>query len=181
MDENTPENPVTPKGGKIRIWAKRGLKIMFAAVLILHIYALLLRFVPIPGTILMAQRAMAGETIQRDWTAIEHKSPHLVYSVIGAEDSRYCEHHGIDWEAVQTVLDERGPGGGREALAGPRGATLSTWPLSAPRCHSVWFPARAGAPYLLIPHFVLSCSSSPFCVLLFVCLLCRPLLLPLLF
>lgn len=75
--------------------------------IILHAYALLLRFTPVPGTILMAQRTLSGETVSKTWTPLEDISPNLIYAVIGAEDSRFCEHSGVDWEAVQTVLDER--------------------------------------------------------------------------
>lgn len=53
---------------------------------------------------------MQGETIQKHWTPLEEISPNLLHAVIGAEDSRFCEHSGIDWEAVQTVLDEREKG-----------------------------------------------------------------------
>ena len=55
----------------------------------------------------MMQRAAQGEDIRRDWTPIEDISPYLAYAVIGAEDARFCAHHGIDWKAVEQVLEER--------------------------------------------------------------------------
>ena len=93
-----------------RKWGIRGIKILFWIMLLLHLYALLLRFVPVPGTILMSQRAMSGAEIRKDWTRIKDISPNLVYAVIGAEDSRFCQHKGVDWEAVKTVMDEREAG-----------------------------------------------------------------------
>lgn len=91
----------------VKKWIPRLLKVAVIVAVIIHIYALLLRFIPVPGTVLMAQRAAAGENIRKDWTRLEDISPHLVYAVIGAEDSRFCGHHGIDVKAVQKVLDER--------------------------------------------------------------------------
>lgn len=88
-------------------WVKRVLWICAALITLPHIYALILKFAPVPGTILMKQRANAGETIKQDWVDIEDISPDLVYAVIGAEDSRFCEHSGVDWDAVQTVIEER--------------------------------------------------------------------------
>mgnify|MGYP000598532415 CR=1 FL=1 len=89
---------------------KRVASICAVLILIPHIYALILKFVPVPGTILMTQRANVGEIIKQDWVDIDNISPNLIYAVIGAEDSRFCDHSGVDWEAVQTVLDEREKG-----------------------------------------------------------------------
>ncbi len=100
------QKTVMPRKGW-RKWVMRALKTLFWLMLAVHLYALLLRFVPVPGTILMMQRAMDGQTIRKDWTRLEEISPNLVYAVIGAEDSRFCAHSGIDWEAVKTVMDER--------------------------------------------------------------------------
>ncbi len=55
----------------------------------------------------MVQRSLEGKTLRKDWTRLEDISPNLVYAVIGAEDSRFCEHRGIDWDAVKTVINER--------------------------------------------------------------------------
>ncbi len=88
-----------------------GLKALFCALIVLiawlHLYALLLRFIPPSGTIIMMQRGLQGETVQREWVPIRDISPYLIYAVIGAEDSRFCSHHGIDWQAVEQVLEER--------------------------------------------------------------------------
>ena len=72
-----------------------------------HLYALVLILVPPPATILMAQRAIEGETVQRDWVPLERISPNLVHAVIAAEDSRFCQHSGIDFTAIEQAIDER--------------------------------------------------------------------------
>ena len=73
----------------------------------IHIYALILFFAPVPGTANMAGRALQGTPLYHTWTPIEEISPHLVRAVIAAEDTRFCEHSGVDMDAIRTALDER--------------------------------------------------------------------------
>lgn len=93
-------------------WLKRALKYTAIFVLAVHIYALGLRFVGSPGSILMVQRHVSGETVRRDWTPLSEISPHLIRAVIAAEDSRFCEHNGVDMAAIEKALDERAAGKG---------------------------------------------------------------------
>ncbi len=76
-----------------------------AIFLLFHVYALLLKFVGPPGTILMTQRGMQGEDVRRDWTSLDKISPNLVLAVISAEDAKFCEHSGIDWEAIEKARE----------------------------------------------------------------------------
>jgi monofunctional biosynthetic peptidoglycan transglycosylase len=59
------------------------------------------RFVPPPLTYLMIQRAFEGHGFDRRWVPIDQVSPALVRAVIAAEDARFCEHHGFDFNAIQ--------------------------------------------------------------------------------
>lgn len=83
------------------------------AVVGLHLYALALRFIPPPGTLLMIQRAVSGEKIQKDWTRLEDISSHLPRAIMGGEDSRFCEHNGIDLKAIEQALADNAEGGRR--------------------------------------------------------------------
>lgn len=74
-------------------------------VLLVHLYALALTFLPVPGTILMTQRGLAGADVRRDWTNLDDISPHLVRAVIAAEDAGFCAHGGIDWEAIEKARE----------------------------------------------------------------------------
>jgi len=58
----------------------------------------------------MVQRALAGETIQRDWVPLKEISPHLPRAVMGGEDSRFCEHPGIDLAAIEDALSDNAAG-----------------------------------------------------------------------
>lgn len=78
--------------------------------LAIHVYALALKIVPVPGTVLMMQRAIGGEEIQRKWTPLEDISPYIVDAVIGGEDGRFCEHNGIDFSAIEQALSDNQAG-----------------------------------------------------------------------
>ena len=49
------------------------------------------------------------------WTPMEQISPHLQRAVLAGEDSRFFEHNGFDWEAIQKAWDEGVREGEKEA------------------------------------------------------------------
>jgi len=49
------------------------------------------------------------------WTPIEQISPNLQRAVLASEDTRFFEHNGFDWEAIQNAWDEGMKEGEREA------------------------------------------------------------------
>jgi len=49
------------------------------------------------------------------WTPIEQISPNLQRAVLAGEDSRFFEHHGFDWDAIQKAWDEAVKEGEKEA------------------------------------------------------------------
>ncbi len=65
---------------------------------------------PVPGTVLMAQRALEGHEVRYRWRNLDAISPHLVRAVIAAEDARFCQHDGFDFDAIRTALREAGAG-----------------------------------------------------------------------
>ena len=69
------------------------------------------RFVPPPGTILMAKRAIQGRGWDYSWRPLEQISPALVQAAVASEDARFCEHHGFDFDAIQKAMEhnERHP------------------------------------------------------------------------
>jgi monofunctional glycosyltransferase len=91
-------------------WGRCVLKIMLALVLIPVIWVIIYRFVPIPGTLLMAQRAIEGDDTRRNMVGLDQISPYLVRSVIASEDANFCAHDGFDWRAIKVAMksNERG-------------------------------------------------------------------------
>jgi monofunctional biosynthetic peptidoglycan transglycosylase len=62
------------------------------------------RFVPPPITFLMVQRAFEGRGFDRRWVPLSEISPNLTRAVIAAEDARFCEHHGFDFNAIEKAM-----------------------------------------------------------------------------
>lgn len=75
---------------------------------------ILLRWVPVPGSMLMVERWLqSGDQpfeLQHSWTPYKQISDGLKMAVIAAEDQRFAEHHGFDVEAIRAAMrhNERG-------------------------------------------------------------------------
>lgn len=71
---------------------------------------LLYCFLPVPVTPLMVYRSLASLTsdkfvgIQKDWVPLEEISPSIQKAVLKAEDYRFFEHNGFDYEAIQQAV-----------------------------------------------------------------------------
>ncbi len=64
------------------------------------------RFEPPPGTLLMVERSFSGQEITHSWMPLDKISPYLVTAVIAAEDTRFCLHNGIDFEAIDEAFED---------------------------------------------------------------------------
>ena len=86
----------------------RPLRWLGIAILVFWLGGMLLyRFVDPPATPLMLIRSIErGAWISYRPVAFGAMAPALGRAVVASEDSRFCLHHGIDFEAVQDALDE---------------------------------------------------------------------------
>lgn len=75
----------------------------------------LYRFADPPISALMAQRWLSGESVDQTFVPIDAMAPALVKTVLVSEDGRFCEHHGIDFDAIQTAIEKAGDGTPRGA------------------------------------------------------------------
>jgi monofunctional glycosyltransferase len=85
-------------------------RLLIATIIIPLVWVIIYRFVPIPGTFLMAQRAIEGLDTRRNPVSLRQISPNLVRSVIASEDAKFCTHSGFDWKAMRIAMksNERG-------------------------------------------------------------------------
>ena len=44
--------------------------------------------------------------LQQKWVGYDRISPHLKRAVVAAEDARFSEHEGFDWEAIEKALEK---------------------------------------------------------------------------
>jgi monofunctional glycosyltransferase len=85
--------------------ARNLLLIVLAALLLPYLLAPLYR-AGHPVSTLMAWRYLSGAPMSRQWVDFGAISPYLPRSVVGAEDAKFCSHHGIDWDALREVIDD---------------------------------------------------------------------------
>jgi monofunctional biosynthetic peptidoglycan transglycosylase len=45
-----------------------------------------------------------GARVRHAWVPYERMSPHLKRAVVAAEDARFLDHEGFDWEAIQKAM-----------------------------------------------------------------------------
>lgn len=107
-----PKKTRAGRGGAGR-WIRRILLWTFVvAVAAPVVLVLIYRFLPPPGTILMVERAIQGKGWDYRWRSLDQISPNLVRAAVAAEDARFCEHYGFDFDAIERAMknNERRPG-----------------------------------------------------------------------
>ncbi|CAH1650483.1 Biosynthetic peptidoglycan transglycosylase [Hyphomicrobiales bacterium] len=105
-------------------------RILFILLALPVVIALLYRFVP-PVSTLMIGRWFAMAPVDRQWVPLESISPELVRAVIAAEDARFCSHGGVDWVALNDVLDgagDDGPARGASTITMQTVKNVFLWP-----------------------------------------------------
>lgn len=96
---------------KKRSFLYRLLRLVLLLVLFLIVapYFLVLLYVPSfvhPVSTLMAGETFVGRAYERRWVDFDDIAPVLVQSVMMSEDGQYCAHGGVDWNALNVVIDD---------------------------------------------------------------------------
>ncbi len=88
---------------------KRAIKLAFWLVIawLAIVLALIVayRFVNPPASTLMLQYWLSGQGVSQKWVAFDDISPNVVRAVLVSEDGRFCEHSGIDLEAIEEAIE----------------------------------------------------------------------------
>lgn len=58
-----------------------------------------------PVSTLMAGRLLTGRSVARRFVPLDRMSGWLPRAAIAAEDGKFCEHHGVDWESLHRAVD----------------------------------------------------------------------------
>lgn len=137
---------VIHNGWPIGQWLWWAVKFLAGLAVAVHIYALVLSFAPAPGTVNMAGRVVQGTPVYHTWVPLEEISPHLVRAVIAAEDTRFCQHTGVDVDAIKDALDERQTRGrlrGASTLTQQTAKNVFFW-------NGGGFPRKAGEAWMAV-------------------------------
>jgi monofunctional biosynthetic peptidoglycan transglycosylase len=94
--------------GRIVGWI---VKLILAFLIISVLWVLAYRFVNPPITITMLGDIVAGRGATRDWMPIGQIDRDMVRASIAAEDSKFCTHHGFDFEAIEDAMKRNASGG----------------------------------------------------------------------
>ncbi len=83
-----------------------------------------------PVSTLMLRDLILRRDYQRDWVDFDAISPALVQSVLMSEDGQFCFHQGVDWDALDLVIDD--------ALEGERTRGASTIAMQTVKNLFLW-------------------------------------------
>lgn len=86
-------------------------KLIVAFFVISILWVLAYRFVPPPITATMIGDVFAGRGLHKDWMPISQIDRDMVRAGIAAEDSKFCSHHGFDFEAIEDAMKRNASGG----------------------------------------------------------------------
>ena len=86
-------------------------KLIVAFFVISILWVLAYRFIPPPITATMIGDVFAGRGLHKDWMPISEIDRDMVRAAIAAEDSKFCSHHGFDFEAIEDAMKRNASGG----------------------------------------------------------------------
>lgn len=86
-------------------------KLILALLLISVLWVLAYRFVNPPITFNMIGDIVAGRGAHKDWMPVGQTDRDMVRAAIAAEDSKFCSHHGFDFEAIEDAMKRNASGG----------------------------------------------------------------------
>ena len=135
------------QGGNFRLRRTRSLagriglalvRTLVAALILSVLAVLVLRWLPPPTTAFIAQRQFQawwqGEPnfrLRREWVGWSEVSPELPIALVAAEDQKFPEHQGFDWEAIESALERNREGRrvhGASTISQQTAKNLFLWP-----------------------------------------------------
>ena len=128
----------------------------FVAILLLVPAFLLILYrieVVHPISTLMIEQAVVGHGAKREWVEIDDVAPVLYQSVLMSEDGKFCAHNGVDWESLNSVIED--------AIDGRKTRGASTITMQLVKNLFLW-PNRSYVrkaleiPYALMAELILS-------------------------
>jgi len=96
---------ITRKTNGMRM-LRYGLYGISALLLLPYLLTLVYAVVPPPVSTMMIWKKLEGNPIDYQWRPLSDTSQNLVRSVVTAEDTRICEHNGVDWNVLTDVVKE---------------------------------------------------------------------------
>lgn len=86
-------------------------RIVLALFLFSILWVLAYRFIPPPITATMIGDLVAGRGLNKDWMSLDEMDRDMVRAAIAAEDGKFCQHNGFDFEAIEDAMKRNASGG----------------------------------------------------------------------
>ncbi len=116
---------------RLRALLYRSFQIILALLVLPYLLIGIYSFQAIrPISTLMLADSVMMRPWQRSWVTLDDMAPTLVQSVMMSEDGRFCSHSGVDWQALNAVVDD--------ALSGERTRGASTIPMQTMKNLFLW-------------------------------------------
>jgi monofunctional biosynthetic peptidoglycan transglycosylase len=117
----------TPGPSRFGRLLRAGLKLLAVLALIPGVLVPVYMVIPPISTLMIWTRVTSGP-IERDWVGFDAIAKVLVVSVMVSEDGQFCAHRGVDWGALNEVLeDPDGPSRGASTIAMQTARNLFLW------------------------------------------------------
>jgi monofunctional biosynthetic peptidoglycan transglycosylase len=87
------------------------LKLILLLFVLSILWVLAYRFVPPPITATMLGDVVAGRGLRKDWMNLNEIDRDMVRAAIAAEDGKFCQHNGFDFEAIEDAMKRNASGG----------------------------------------------------------------------
>jgi len=91
--------PIAKRVVRVLAWVAVGWLALVLALIVAY------RFVNPPASMLMLQHWLTGQSVTQKWVPFEQISPNVVRAVVLSEDGRFCQHSGIDFEAIEDAIE----------------------------------------------------------------------------
>ena len=87
------------------------IKLMLWFILLSVAWVGVYRLVPPPFTFTMLGDVISGRGVTKAWMPLSRMDPDMARAAISGEDSRFCEHHGFDFDAISQAVRRNAKGG----------------------------------------------------------------------
>jgi monofunctional biosynthetic peptidoglycan transglycosylase len=102
---------VRPRHGIVRRLFGWFWRLLLAFLLFSVAAVVVYKFVPPPVTLTMIGDAIGGHGIDKSWRPLSQIDRNMARAAIAGEDSRFCQHHGFDFIAIETAYARNSKGG----------------------------------------------------------------------
>lgn len=113
------------------VWLKRAAIVVLVLVFLPIALTVVYRIPAVhPVSTLMAKDLVTLQGYDRRWVDLDEIAPVLVHSVMMSEDGQFCAHNGVDWGALNEVIDN--------ALEGEKTRGASTITMQSAKNLFLW-------------------------------------------